>query len=67
MDGSKRTAWKAAVRILFMEGLEIVATDEEAFAFVLDVANKKIGRDQVVEWLGASGRLRAAPPEALSR
>ena len=37
MDGNKRTAFATTYVFLLINGLRIVATDEEATAFILDL------------------------------
>jgi death-on-curing protein len=50
-DGNKRIAWMAAEDVLRSWGLRIVASIDEAEAFVLSVAAGKIDADEVAAWI----------------
>lgn len=58
-DGNKRIAWIIAVDYLARHNLRIIATQEEAANFVIDVAENRIDRDGAIDWLGADRRLGA--------
>lgn len=60
VDGNKRVAWMAATDYLYQEGLKVIAEQDEAAQFVLDIADDKIDKIAVIDWLAADGRLTAA-------
>ena len=53
VDGNKRTAFAATYVFLAINGLEIIATDDEAQDFVLGLyATSSIALDKLRAWLG---------------
>ena len=52
IDGNKRTAWALMITFLLLNGFEVVAPTEEAFAFVLSVAAHSQDVDAMAEWIG---------------
>jgi death-on-curing protein len=50
-DGNKRTAFITCATFLLMNGHELIAPDAKALRFMLDVAQKKIGMDEIAAWL----------------
>jgi death-on-curing protein len=62
VDGNKRVAWMAITNYLLAEGLTVTGSTEELVEFVRAVADRdsSISREDVVEWLGADGRIVAA-------
>jgi death-on-curing protein len=64
VDGNKRIGWLAAMRVLLSFGLTVSATDDEAEAFCMRIADSqkadaiRDGQDVVI-WL--SERLEAVP------
>lgn len=65
-DGNKRVSWAAAVECLLREGLQIVATTEEAASFVNRVASGECDRDKVLDWFAVEGRIEAYAPEQIT-
>lgn len=68
-DGNKRAAWASLVHLLYINGLRVVATQDDAAALVNSVATGTLGREETVStiltWLGAQGRIEAfEPPES---
>jgi prophage maintenance system killer protein len=62
-DGNKRVAWASMSEALARLDLEIDATDEEAEAFVLDIAERRINSiATVAAWVTA--RLRELSPRS---
>ncbi len=59
-DGNKRTATQATIRFLRENGLEPDWTDQEAYDFVLEVAQDKHDVESVAQWLDTHTR-PAAP------
>ena len=53
IDGNKRTGYVALRSFLLSNGLDIVATQEEKYAFVIDIASGNIQFEQIVEWLNS--------------
>lgn len=50
-DGNKRTALIAMYTFLFVNGYRIVADKKSLFAIVMDLANGKISKDELSEFL----------------
>lgn len=50
-DGNKRTAFSVIYNFLEINGYELEATSEAIVNIMLDIAEKKITRDKLVEWL----------------
>lgn len=59
-DGNKRIAWAVCADHLLRHGLEVVAEEDEVVQMVLDVADGRTDRDQVIRWLAQVGRLAPA-------
>lgn len=57
VDGNKRVAWSAMVDVLAKLGLTVIADDDEAEAFVIDVVTGQLSREQATLWI--SKRLAA--------
>ncbi len=51
VDGNKRSSWLALNLFVEMNDFEIIATQDEVFDYVLDVANKRIDSEQSAEWI----------------
>lgn len=50
-DGNKRTALIAMYTFLFVNGYRIVADKKSLFAIVMDLANGKVSKDELSEFL----------------
>tara|TARA_B110000977_G_C10810817_1_gene390204 strand:- start:276 stop:653 length:378 start_codon:yes stop_codon:yes gene_type:complete len=51
MDGNKRSSWFVANFFVELNGYEIVATEDEAFAFILSIATGDQPLEDVALWL----------------
>lgn len=51
VDGNKRTAYVAMELFLWLNGLELMATDADCVITVLGVASSDIGEDELAQWL----------------
>ena len=51
MDGNKRSSWFVANFFVELNGYEIVATEDEAFAFILSIATGNQPLEDVAAWL----------------
>ena len=51
MDGNKRSSWFVANFFVELNGYEIVATEDEAFAFILSIATGEQPLEEVAVWL----------------
>ena len=51
MEGNKRSSWFAATLFVELNGYEIVATEDEAFAFILSIATGNQPLEDVALWL----------------
>jgi len=51
MDGNKRSSWFVANFFVELNGYEIVATEDEAFAFILSIATGHQPLEDVALWL----------------
>jgi len=55
-DGNKRSAWLGLNYFLELNNLEIVATEDEAFTYILDAATSVIDLAQSAAWIEAHRR-----------
>ena len=55
-DGNKRSAWLGLNYFLELNNWEIVATEDEAFEYILDVATSMIDLSQSAAWIEAHRR-----------
>jgi death-on-curing protein len=55
-DGNKRSAWLGLNYFLELNNWEIVATEDEAFTYILDVATSVIDLSQSAAWTEAHRR-----------
>ena len=51
MDGNKRSSWFVANFFVELNGYEIVATEDEAFAFILSIATGNQPLEDAAAWL----------------
>lgn len=58
VDGNKRTGWMACEVFLYINGVEVTATQDEKFDFVLSVASGVVGVEKSTEWLTTHTRPR---------
>ncbi len=50
VDGNKRTSIAVAGRFLWMNGYELIASDQDVELFVLRVAQKQVVWEDIIEW-----------------
>jgi death-on-curing protein len=50
-DGNKRSSWFVANFFVELNGYEIVATEDEAFAFILSIATGNQPLERIAAWL----------------
>ncbi|MEZ5397757.1 MAG: type II toxin-antitoxin system death-on-curing family toxin [Bryobacterales bacterium] len=60
VDGNKRVAWMAAIRVLDLNGIRVIAEQREAAELVNAVASGTVDVRQVHAWLNSPGRIAAA-------
>ncbi|MGA2664204.1 MAG: Fic family protein [Nitrososphaerales archaeon] len=65
LDGNEGTAFASAAAALRLEGRRVAAADEDATAFMLDVAANRLTLTQVATWL--NGRIEASVGEEAQR
>lgn len=53
-DGNKRTAAVVCELFLVLNGVELGATDEEAYAMYMKLASSEIDADEFAEWIRAN-------------
>lgn len=53
VDGNKRTGWALLLTFLQLNTREILASTEDAFDFILSVANGGIELEGIAEWIEA--------------
>ena len=53
IDGNKRTGYVAMRSFLISNGLDIDATQEEKYEFVINIASGKIRLEEITEWLAS--------------
>ena len=51
LDGNKRSAWIAMNVFLELNGFNIDATVDDAFVFMLDIANEQLDINGIAEWI----------------
>lgn len=51
VDGNKRTAYYLSRRFLNLNGIEINATQEDKYQFVINIASGQYQYEDIVEWL----------------
>jgi death on curing protein len=51
IDGNKRTGYVLMRILLINEGLDINATQEEKYQFVIEIASGKIKYEEIIGWL----------------
>ena len=51
IDGNKRTGYVLMRLILLESGMDLKATEEEKYKFVIEVANGDIDFEQIKEWI----------------
>lgn len=51
LDGNKRSAWIAMNVFLELNGFNVEASTDDAFAFILDIANDRIEIDGIAAWI----------------
>ena len=51
IDGNKRTGYVLLRMFLIQNGIDISATQEEKYEFVIEIASGKIKYEQIVDWL----------------
>ena len=56
VDGNERLAWLATVVFLDLNGKDVVLSDDEAFALVMDVAAGAVELTEIVERLATSAK-----------
>jgi len=52
-DGNKRAAWFALNAFILMNGFTLLSSQDEAFDFILSVANDQIELDEMGRWITA--------------
>jgi death-on-curing protein len=52
VDGNKRTGYVLLRLLLIDKGLDIEATQNEKYDFIICIASGKCGFDEIVKWLG---------------
>jgi death-on-curing protein len=58
VDGNKRTGLLAILAVLEIGGLELIASQEEAYNMIISISTGLIGFDQIVLWLKANSLTR---------
>jgi death-on-curing protein len=58
MDGNKRTALLVSFAFLDVNGLEVTASQEDAFLAILGLAAGEISEEQLTQWFEKSTSLR---------
>jgi death on curing protein len=51
VDGNKRTAWLACALFLELNGISMIAAQEDVVAIMLGVADGSVNEEQLSEWL----------------
>ena len=51
IDGNKRTGFLAMFALLNDEGIELTATEDEAYDFTINISTGSIAFEEIVEWL----------------
>lgn len=56
IDGNKRRGFLAAFALLYHYGLELTASEKDAYDFVVNVASSKITFAEIVKWFLQNSR-----------
>ena len=51
IDGNKRTGFLVCYALLYRSNIQIIATQEDAYQFVIDIASSNISFEDIVLWL----------------
>lgn len=51
VDGNKRTGFLGMFAVLEQEGYELVASEDEAYTFTINISTGSINFDEIVDWL----------------
>lgn len=51
VDGNKRTGFLAAAALLLHNNYELIASEEDAYNFVIEVASSQMDFDKIAEWI----------------
>lgn len=51
VDGNKRTGFLVAAALLIHDDYELIASEEDAYNFVIEVASSHMDFDNIVEWI----------------
>lgn len=57
-DGNKRTALIAMYTFLYVNGYQIVADKKSLFAVMMDLANGKVSKDELRDYLKKNSKMR---------
>ncbi|HEX7905868.1 MAG TPA: type II toxin-antitoxin system death-on-curing family toxin [Chitinophagaceae bacterium] len=58
VDGNKRTGYLAMLAILEEEKLQITATNDEIYTFIINISTGKIKYELIVDWLKKNTHLQ---------
>src|SRR5215469_10178909 len=61
LDGNKRTAGMAMFTFLQLNGLEPIPTESDYYATIMAIANGKMSKEQLADWLGTA--VNGTPPD----
>ncbi len=56
VDGNKRTAFLAAYTFLGINGIELVAAEEDVVTMVVGLSDRSVSQTKFAEWLKETGR-----------
>jgi len=56
IDGNKRTGFESMRLMLRLNGHDLIASEKAKYAFVLDVALKKLSEQEMADWLMKKSR-----------
>jgi len=59
VDGNKRTGFLAAFALLYRAGIELTASEENAYDFVINVASSSVSFAEIVVWFSENTKIIA--------
>ncbi len=51
VDGNKRTGYVLMRLLLMQDGLDVFASEDEKYVFVIEIAKGKLAHNEIVNWL----------------
>lgn len=56
VDGNKRTGFLASFALLYRSGIELTASEKDAYNFVVNIASSQISIHEIADWFSKNSR-----------